>query len=260
MLRCSLADGALRIDRRLPVDNLGTRDLIPDARIQGYEDMRLFRWRGSLWAVATVCDRNPDCRAEIALLDLCTKPDGVLVWDCRVLDCPEPELHQKNWVPIGQSDGPTIRRTDENKNENLLLIYRADPTAILEVAPDGSCGLREEPQRPDLALDGLRGGSQAIPFDLDGRLGYLYVAHEAFDCGGGRRWYTHRFVWLDEGLRIQHVSDPFYLYVRGVEFVAGLARVGEELLLTFGVEDCRAMYARAPAERVKAWLLRRKTA
>jgi hypothetical protein len=48
---------------------------------------------------------------------------------------------------------------------------------------------------------------------------------------------------FDEGLSILGWSPPFVFRHHGIEFCAGLARDGNRLLATFGVQDCEAWMA-----------------
>lgn len=207
----------------------------PSLLVRGSEDLRLFRWRGGWWAVAAVRDRNPTMRAEVCLLELANV--------CRrhMLRF-HPEHHQKNWVPLVRGD-------------ELLLVYSADPTTILQVNPDTYEVTVIKETVPEVFLENLRGSSQAVPFNLLSGPGYLYVAHEAFVRGGRR--YTHRLVWLDEALRIRHVSAPFFFQKSAIEFCAGLVVLEDKVIMSFGSEDRSAWLATAPRDAVTTWLLDR---
>jgi len=78
----------------------------------------------------------------------------------------------------------------------------------------------------------LRGGSQAVRMDD----GWLVVVHDvAFP--GSNRMYLHRFVMFDDKLRLVSMTDPFYFEKLGIEFCAGLARVGDKLVASYAVND-----------------------
>jgi hypothetical protein len=88
----------------------------------------------------------------------------------------------------------------------------------------------------------FRGGSQAIA--VAG--GFLFLIHEVVLLEDDRRFYLHRFVFMEEtdgGFAIARVSPPFVFRDRGVEFAAGLAQRGELLVASFGVEDREAYLA-----------------
>ena len=90
------------------------------------------------------------------------------------------------------------------------------------------------------------GGSQAIP--VDG--GRLALVHEAVDFEDGGRVYTHRWIWFDPAWRLARLSSPFVFHDRGVEYAAGLARRGDDLVVSYGIWDREAWLATMPLEEV----------
>jgi hypothetical protein len=204
--------------------------------VRGLEDGRLFCCRGRTWVTATVRDRNPDGICEIALARL---DDGGDVGSLAVLRGPWSDRHQKNWVPLVRDD-------------ELLLVHGADPTRILSCDVDRGVARELASTQPPVALDHLRGGSQALR--VAG--GWLYMAHEAVVFDEAHRVYLHRFVLLDDALRLSALSEPFYFTRRTVEFCAGLARDPDRgvLVASFGVDDRRACLAFLDEARVLASL------
>jgi hypothetical protein len=156
----------------------------------------------------------------VALLEL----DGDHVRSVAVLPGPDPDRHEKNWMPFVR-DG------------ELCFLYSCQPT---EVFRWGGGGLLEPVSRrtaPARAAT-FRGGSQGLAVDD----GVLFVVHEADEQAGVRR-YRHRFVLLDNDLAVSAISRPFRFFSTEIEFCAGLARRGGDLLMTFGVGDHTAMLA-----------------
>ena len=237
-----LVDDALEI-----VDRSGRRT--SNFPVHGYEDMRLFRWRGKFWATATVCDagdrgdsRATGSRCEIGLLGL----DGGFhlgVASCQLLRGPWSDHFQKNWRPLADADaGGGIPQ----------FVYSSEPLCVLVYVDGGLVVRGEAPVPAPPPAHGLRGSSQviwveyAIGDDDDYRpmRGWLWVDHEvSFDARGGGRMYQERFV-FSEGpdlQRVTHTSDPFHLHEeRGIEFVCGLAQDGDRLVLSYGERDLRA--------------------
>lgn len=214
------------VDVRPLVDTSGA-EVFP-SRVQGFEDCRLVR-RGEEWlATATVRDRNPEERCEVALLAL----DDDRIAKVTVLPGPVPGRHEKNWMPF------VVDR-------RLELLYSCGPTVVFacEVA-SGELELRaRHPAPPEAAA--FRGSSQGAS-TTDG---FLFVVHEAVAAGGGRS-YSHRFVLLDETYRLSAYSPRFRFVHPGVEFCAGLAQHGQDLVLTFGVGDRAAGIAVVPSAEV----------
>jgi len=203
--------------------------------LQGFEDPRLFFWRGALWIVASTRQLNTASRDEMVLarIDRPGTHNPVLT-DWRVLPSGAPQQREKNWMP-------------QVVGEELRLIYSIDPTRILT---DSGIILREEPA--PVAADSFRGGSQAVEFDS----GWLMIIHEVEVINGMRR-YFHRFIWLDSSNVLRRLSRRFYLREVGVEFVAGLAwhPDGERLVISFSVDDNDPFLAVVGVNDVRAVVL-----
>ncbi len=188
------------------------------SQILGYEDCRLFALGDRWYATATVCDRNPIDRREIALVTL----DGADVVDARVLRGPGAKRHEKNWMPFVVSD-------------ELALLYSCGPTVVLDCDPDSAVtALRARTPAPALARS-FRGGSQGVPTPE----GHVFVVHEVVRAGSALR-YLHRFILLDDDLALAAMSPPFTFTTDRVEFCAGMARREDDLVLSFGVSDAAA--------------------
>jgi tetratricopeptide (TPR) repeat protein len=84
--------------------------------------------------------------------------------------------------------------------------------------------------------------------------GWLAIGHEAVVFDDGARVYSHRWVWFDGNWRLRRISPGFFLREHGIEFVAGLAQDGDELLLSFGVRDREAWFGRVALAEVLSML------
>jgi glycosyltransferase involved in cell wall biosynthesis len=204
-----------------------------DTRIRGYEDCRLFRLRGRWHATATVRDRDPSTRCQIALLAI---DDDWRIASLRVLRGYGDLVDQKNWMPAVDGD-------------ELSMVYLCDPTTVLGVdVARGYVKPRSE-RTPSLALDHQRGGTQLVAFDD----GWLCLTHEVIALGGWRRQYLHRFLRFDRAFRIVALTEPFRLGDHEVEFAAGLAwdPRDDALDVSYGVADRRAFVATFDAPSVR---------
>ncbi len=202
--------------------------------VTGFEDVRLFAWRGDLWGVACFRERTPEgwCEQVLARIED-QDAEACRLTDWRVLRPEGPQLHEKNWMP---------RVVDDR----LQFIYLCDPTRVID---DQARTIVET--KPAIVADQFRGGSQAIAFDG----GWLALIHEA-RVRGKTRLYRHRFVWLDNAGRLSRVSRPFYFQKNGIEFAAGLCwhPDGKRLVMSFGVEDSEAWIATADPADVRIFL------
>jgi predicted GH43/DUF377 family glycosyl hydrolase len=224
-------DRELAVASVAPLDDRSDGPPRFDSRLHGYEDCRLVEVGGRWFASATVRDRNPLSRCEIALLEL----EDADITAVTVLRGPIPATHEKNWMPFSVDD-------------QLHFVYSCAPTVVISCdLRTGLCG--EVANRPAPQGAQLRGGSQGVAV-ADG---LLFLVHEA-DDDRGRRTYRHRFVLLNHGYELTASSRAFRLLSQEIEFCAGLAPHGDRLLLSFGVGDRTAMLGVVDAGEALAML------
>lgn len=192
----------------------------------GFEDSRLFEWQGKLWTLSTVREFTPEGWCEIVLAPIDSDSYGS-GW-CRIV----PEMgrrHEKNWMPWPRQDG------------SLNIVYRLG-TVLDDL---GSIVYQHESR---LDLDHISGGSQVIEVGPDQ---YLAVVHEARPIPGKQtRYYSHRFVLLQGNGSVAKLSEPFYFHDRQIEFCAGLALIGKQLIVSYGVRDEEAWTATMDLDEV----------
>ena len=187
--------------------------------VRGFEDCRLFSWHGSWWASATVRDADPDEVCRMVLLRV-----GEAGFESmRSLPSPEPGRHEKNWMPFIASDA-------------LHFVYSCRPFVVLRWDEQDATLTEARRVRTDHRFAGWRGGSPGLA--IDG--GHLFVVHQAWPDADGRR-YTHRFLTVNGDLDPTGISEPFAFVHDGIEFCAGLARHGDDVLVSFGIDDRAAV-------------------
>jgi glycosyltransferase involved in cell wall biosynthesis len=229
----------LRLNDELDVES--SAEILPPADMPeplckqtlGFEDLRLFAWRGELWGLACVREltRENWCEQLLARIEDCGSGLCRLT-DWRPLRPAGPRQHEKNWMP-------------RIAGEQLHFIYSCDPVRLLD-----KNARKVAETRSTMASFRFRGGSQAIPFDG----GWLALIHEVrWRDAEQRRYYAHRFVWFSDEDELRRVSPPFFFHKHGVEFVAGLAWHPDErrLLISFGVADREAWIATIDAAEVR---------
>jgi len=192
-------------------DNVRGEILLPDDLpapandfITGFEDMRLFAWRGELWSQSTVLEQNPDAHAEQWLARI---GSDLRMCEARCITPERAKPREKNWIAV----------PDESA---LTFIYESDPTRIIDIN-----GQTIGTSVPDIAVDNLSGGTPAIPFDD----GWLAIVHwrEWFD---GWPHYRHRWIWYDNHFQIKRLSPGWVLshktpeigLLSGYEYCTGL--------------------------------------
>jgi len=223
-------DGVIRTRNYLGDERNGWREIDDsllakdraDYLVQGLEDCRLF-WHDGAWGFsATVRDRHPDGIAQMVLCWL----DGHVITRFELLS--DRTQHEKNWMPIASGWVPQW-------------LYSCYPVMVRWTDGDGTWT-----PAPWVAKH-FRGGSQVIP--VDGT--YLCLVHESvtFEVTP-HKVYTHRWVELSPHFRITRVSAPFTFQGRGIEFAAGLVRQGDDLIVSYGVNDAEAWLLRIPLTEV----------
>src|ERR1019366_3867795 len=158
--------------------------------VLGFEDLRLFTWRGELWGSACVRKLTPEGWCEQVLARIDDRGSGTCrLTDWRVLHPEGPRLHEKNWMP-------------QVVGEKLQFIYQCDPSRVVDEQARTIFQTA-----PAIAAEKFSGGSQAIAFNS----GWLALIHEATERPPAkRRSYQHRFVWFDETSKLRGVSRPFF--------------------------------------------------
>ncbi len=203
----------------------------PDAPVLGHEDLRLVHHDGQWWGLATVRDRAPDARCQVALVEVGASALG----RSRVLVGPEPERHQKNWMPVVR-DG------------RLGVVYSCGPETVVldvDVATASVSVVARHRSHPLLAP--WRGGSALVPDEREG--GHLAVVHDVIWVSD-MRIYRHRLVRFDEDVRPVEATPWWTFEGEDIEFAAGLAWRGRDLVISYGVRDATAALAVVPADQL----------
>jgi tetratricopeptide (TPR) repeat protein len=187
--------------------------------VVGFEDERLFWWKGDFWVSATVRERNAQGMCEQTLARI---GGDMALTDWKPMVLPN-RLHEKNWMPWVMPG-------------NLLkFVYKLGTT----LDPND---LTLAPLPVPYNVDRLSGGSQLIPF----MTGWLALVHESRTRpGDGKRYYQHRFVFMNTTTSQMKVSKAFVLHDKQIEFAAGLAwhPDGKRLVISYGIKDCEAWLA-----------------
>jgi predicted GH43/DUF377 family glycosyl hydrolase len=212
-----------------------------DYPVTGLEDCRLRHTQTGIGVSATVRNAAPfdgRCRIGVADLDI----DQATMSDLVILDSLSTQEHEKNWMPLegGPLHGGWLYAVSHGGH-----VVTADPDLRLT----GAYLLHQRGGSPQIA-NRFRGGGQAVAF----RDGYLAVIHEVASIGSHRA-YEHRLLWLDNSLVLRRMSRPFaFRECRAIEFAAGLAVVGERVVMSFGVRDAEAWLVELPADAAEAML------
>ncbi len=209
--------------------------------VQGLEDCRIFEFQGASWFTCSTFDTNPSGAIQISLCKMKeeTFERPVKVEKLLPLKGPDPNRHEKNWLPFV-------------KDNELHFIYSSDPFILYK--PDletGDCQTLLE-YTPEHDFSRFRGSAPPIPFDS----GYLMLIHEVVQLPDYTRSYVHRFVFLDAQFTLTKVSKPFTFNHTGIEYCLSMTLDHEEkqLIMPIGIEDHEAYLAFVELDQVRALL------
>jgi hypothetical protein len=174
---------------------LSTTRVLPkplnDARSLGFEDIVPFEWGEKLWGIAAFSEQSEDGLSEQWLIRIDED-----VWSVdhtiQLSSQTGPRRAEKNWMPVIGGD-PTPR-----------FIYLCDPTTVINYR-----GEVIHQSEPEIAVEHLHGGSQAVPFEG----GWLAVVHWMQVLDDANRWtdfeYRNRFVWFDKNFHLRRLSPAW---------------------------------------------------
>ena len=197
----------------------------------GVEDCRLFMWQGDLWALGAAV--RPHDEFGLIVTQLLFKIHNGKVVDFFSLPSPY-GLPEKNWIP-------------HVLNDRLFFVYSFSPTIVYEFK-DGRIYLQFTIGEGDTDFD-VRGGTQLVAWN-GCWLGIAHTKPLLLD----KYYYCHKFVVLDHNLNVLDIGEPFFIQKRGIEFACGLARRGDDLILSYGVSDRASAYCVLPPALVDRWI------
>jgi hypothetical protein len=212
-----------------------------DFPVTGLEDCRLRHTQTGIGVSATIRNAAPfdgSCRIATADLDI----DQAAMSNLIVLSSLSCQQHEKNWMPIEAIEGPGGWLYAVRHNGHTVSVDRDHRLT--------NAWLIHQRQAAPQIANRFRGGGQMVAFDD----GYLGVIHEVASIAGHRA-YEHRLIWLDNALALRRISQPFaFREQRTIEFAAGLAVLGESVVMSFGVRDAEAWLVEVPQADVRGLL------
>jgi glycosyltransferase involved in cell wall biosynthesis/predicted GH43/DUF377 family glycosyl hydrolase len=244
-------DSEFKITSFPQIEDKSNRPIAP-VKVLGFEDCRLFEWKGELWFTCCVLDSDSRQLPQIAL---CKTPyysqDGKRKSfahpveenknpeDCKIekfvlLKGPDPNRCEKNWIPFV-------------KNDQVHILYMCNPVTILKVDTEtGDC--KEVHKRANqLDFSRFRGSSTMVNY----KNGWLFIIHEVIFTNV--REYINRFVYMDQDFIITRISSPFKFGPTKVEFCCGLCYTNdrESVAISHSQEDTRSFIGTLSLETVE---------
>jgi hypothetical protein len=204
---------------------------------RGAEDARLF-WRDGGWKfTATIMETH----TPVGRMTLWSIDDKAMTATLeKIYPGQFEKIVEKNWIPTSDGGG------DFDYIYGPNIVYKDGK--FVKVGPQDG-------------LLGIRGGSQLLT-DGDGYLAVCHVtsladpskkvfSNKTFSMVQSReRKYEHLFVRYNKSGRIVATSPIFDFNYANIEYVAGLVRRGDDLVLSFGVDDKKTFIAEIPYSEV----------
>lgn len=221
-------------------------DVTPVWEFTGEEDCRLVQWEGKYYIIGVRRDTKPNGEGRMELSEI-TISDDFKIKEISRLRIPAPDgdlsYCEKNWMPILDQPYHFVKWTS--------------PTEVVKTYPDLPARCEQVKLVPGLVPPkDQRGSSQVI------RWGNVYIAitHEVDLTKNYLKQkdgvYRHRLVvWDDQFNLIGLSKQPFSFLDAKIEFVAGAAKYGDDLLISFGFQDNAAFILRTPKAVVEDLIL-----
>lgn len=196
-----------------------------DIQPSNCEDARAFAHAGRLNLLWTVSERID--AANYRNFMLFGSITGSVVSDLQTVESPLGRLREKNWMPLVL-------------NDKVHFVYQVNPLQIYAYERGGTTQIFAS----EKSLENLRyysGSSQVIPFEDS----LLCVVHRGIRLPTilGLTFpvfYLHKILVLNKDYSVKAFSKSFFFSMRSIEFCAGIAADGNELLFSYGVEDVNA--------------------
>lgn len=238
--------------------NTSDFDTPPTWNFIGLEDCRLFCWDERLF----LCGVRRDCyddkgkgRMEMAEIEFIDGEWKEISRNPIPAPGDDATYCEKNWVPILDKPWHFVKWTNPTEVIHYDIEERKTTTAILD-----------ESKKISLGRD-LRGGSQVIRLNDNQQMAITHEVDLGKDAFGRKDGlYLHRAVIWDNDFTIQKVTQPFHLMgtqfdpVTGknysIEFVTGIAFYGNDVLISYGLQDNACYVLKIPQPVFSEFLIR----
>ena len=208
----------------------------PIWEFHGLEDARLVQWFKEYYLVGVRRDTTPNGQGRMEFSTIEIDKDNWSVKEVARTRIPAPGKNdsycEKNWVPVLDKPYHFIKWTM--------------PTELVVADPDETlCEQVFVKETPAINKD-QRGSSQVLKW---GSL-YISITHEVDLFKNYLEQkdaiYRHRLIVWDEQFNFVGASNPFSFLDARVEFCVGAAKLGDDLLISWGFQDNAAFVLRTP--------------
>jgi hypothetical protein len=209
-----------------------------DDSVNLLEDARLIAFGGEIWCSVNLVP-NANHWEAVPVLGRLDVQRARIVAD--VISGQDSRPPQKNWIPFGYGNA-------------LYVEYSINPHVVWRVDPQ-SLAVRE--QHVTRFVSGYfgsrgpfyRGSAPLVPFDG----ACLGAAHSMVLVDGKRDYRTHFFVTEPAPpFRIRWFGRPVKLLEPArIQYVSGIVVNGEDVIVSYGLDDCDNVFARFSGKRIR---------
>jgi predicted GH43/DUF377 family glycosyl hydrolase len=223
-------------------------DTDPTWNFVGLEDARLFSWDDKLY----LCGVRRDCydskgkgRMEMAEIDFIDGEWREISRNPIPAPGDDASYCEKNWMPVLDMPGHFVKWV----NPMQLVQFDIENKTTIDTH------VNDKERAP--YVNDFRGGSQVIRINENQRMAFIHETNLLKDPFGRKDGdYSHRVVIWDNDWNMVHASKAFhfmgtyYDHVTdndyNIEFVTGVAVLGNDLLISFGWQDNASFILKIP--------------
>jgi hypothetical protein len=205
----------------------------------GLEDSRVVRWDDKLYLIGVRRDTTPTGIGRMELSVIQQTKDGTQEMSRTRMPAPgkDDSYCEKNWMPI--IDMP------------YHFVKWCNPTEVVKYDPvDKTTTTVFLGPKIEREYD-IRGGSQVVKIGKH----YVAIGHESrlfrSEADKKNATYKHLFMVWDENWQLVKLGDIFSFLNCEIEFCCGMAVFGDNLIISFGVQDNAAYLLSIPMKAAK---------
>ena len=220
-------------------------DVKPIWTFVGEEDARLVKWGKKYYATGVRRDTTTNGQGRMELSELKIDKKKWTAKEISRVRIPAPidetSYCEKNWMPILDREFQYVKWTS--------------PTEVVKANPKAPTCEQVSHQEGSTTNSDQRGGSQVIKWGDK----YIAITHEVVLFNNYMKQknatYRHRLgVWIKD-FALEGMSPSSGSFLDGqIEFAAGAAQLGDDLLITFGYVDNAAFVLQVPGALVDSMI------
>jgi hypothetical protein len=220
-------------------------DIEPKWEFRGLEDARLVVWNDKIYLSGCRRDTTTNGVSRMELSEIQYVNDSWVEVDRQRIPTPvDPNSYaEKNWMPI--IDKPYHYVKWSNPTEIVKYDIETKLTTVIATHPFVTTTVKKD----------FRGNTHVIPFE-DYYLGITHTV-DLFKTEAGRKngIYRHCFVaWNKETFEPIFFTPEFNFMNNSIEFACGMCELGDDLFISFGVQDNSAYVLRVSKKFIKEYI------